>query len=165
MDEVLLHSALPASIIPLLPQSICITHATAILLREFCAIYDLPPTLPLYAIHNTILAVAIPCKGQTLTPLWTRCCCTLLFQRPNEVNPRVRRKPTRTPPLAYPGHAKLLATDLLNAQTPLLYTHPRNCTLTPGRYMWEGATHTKHLSLFYPRRGFCFLTVTAPGSP
>jgi len=37
------------SIIPLLPSPICITHTTAIQLRDLCAIHDLPPTLPLYA--------------------------------------------------------------------------------------------------------------------
>ena len=51
------------SIIPLLPPPIRITHTTAIRLRDFCAIYDLHPTLPVYAIHHTILAVAISCKG------------------------------------------------------------------------------------------------------
>ena len=38
-----------------IPPPICSTHTTAILLRDLCAIYDLPPTLPLYAIHHTIL--------------------------------------------------------------------------------------------------------------
>ena len=57
------------SIIPILPPPIiCTTHATAILLRDCCAIYDLPrPRLPLYAIHHTILVVTISCKSK----LWT----------------------------------------------------------------------------------------------
>ena len=55
------------SILPLSPPPICITHATAILLRDSCAIYDLPPTLPVYAIHHTILVVTVSCKGQCLT--------------------------------------------------------------------------------------------------
>jgi len=45
------------------PMPICITHTTVILLRDFCAIYDLPPTLPGYAIHHTILVKTISCKG------------------------------------------------------------------------------------------------------
>jgi len=51
------------SILPLLPPPICMTHTTAILLRDFCAIDDLPPTLPGYAIHHTILVMTISCKG------------------------------------------------------------------------------------------------------
>jgi len=47
------------SIIPLLPPPICITHATAIRLRDSCAIFDLPTTLLLYAIHHTMLVVTI----------------------------------------------------------------------------------------------------------
>jgi len=39
-------------------------HYTAILLGDFCGIYILPPTLPLYAIHRTILVMTILCKGQ-----------------------------------------------------------------------------------------------------
>jgi len=50
-------------IIPLLPPPISIAHTTAIRLRDFCAIYDLPPTLPVYAIHHTILVMTIACKG------------------------------------------------------------------------------------------------------
>jgi len=33
-------------------------------MRDCCAIYDPPPTLPLYAIHHSILAMATSCKGQ-----------------------------------------------------------------------------------------------------
>ena len=36
----------------------------AILLHAHCAIYAPPPTLPVYAVHHTILMVAISCKGQ-----------------------------------------------------------------------------------------------------
>jgi len=39
------------SIIPLLPPPICTTHTTAILWRDFCAIYDLSPT-PLYMAYT-----------------------------------------------------------------------------------------------------------------
>jgi len=51
------------SISPLLPPLIRITHTTAILLRDCCAIYDVPPTLPLNAIHHTILVRTMSCKG------------------------------------------------------------------------------------------------------
>jgi len=52
------------SIKPLLiPPPICITHTTAVPLRDFCAIYELSPTLLLYAIHHTILVMTISCKG------------------------------------------------------------------------------------------------------
>jgi len=51
------------SIISLSTPPICITHATAILLRDLCALYDLPPTIPLYAMHHILLVVTISCKG------------------------------------------------------------------------------------------------------
>ena len=51
------------SVIPLLPPPVCITHTTAILLRDLCAIHDFPPTLPGYAIHHTILVMTISCIG------------------------------------------------------------------------------------------------------
>ena len=38
-------------------------QTTAILLRDFCAIYDLPPTLHVDAIHHTILVMTTSCKG------------------------------------------------------------------------------------------------------
>ena len=44
--------------------SICNAHTIAILLHDYCAVYALPPTLPLYAIHRTILVAVISCKGQ-----------------------------------------------------------------------------------------------------
>ena len=47
----------------LLPPPIFITHTTAILLRDFGAIYDLSPSLPIYGIHHTILVMTISCKG------------------------------------------------------------------------------------------------------
>jgi len=56
------------SSIPLSPPPICITHTTAILMRDFCAIYDLPPTLPVDAIHHTILVMTISCKGSFPLP-------------------------------------------------------------------------------------------------
>jgi len=51
------------SIILLLTLPIRITHTTPIRLRDFCAIYIPPPTLPLYAIHHTTLVMTISCKG------------------------------------------------------------------------------------------------------
>jgi len=64
--KILFHSFLYMhdSIFPLSPPPICMTWTTAILLRDFCAIYDLPPTLPVEAVHYTILVMAISCKGQ-----------------------------------------------------------------------------------------------------
>jgi len=52
------------SIIRLLPPPTCIAHTIAILLHIYCAIYDALPTPLLYAIHHTILVMAISCKGQ-----------------------------------------------------------------------------------------------------
>ena len=41
------------------PPSSCTTYAIAILLHAHCAIYALPSTFFLYAIHHTILVMAI----------------------------------------------------------------------------------------------------------
>jgi len=45
----------------------CNAYNIAILLHAHCTIYVPPPTLPLYAIHHTILMMAISCKGQLLS--------------------------------------------------------------------------------------------------
>jgi len=39
-------------------------YPIAILLHGHCAIYALPPTPLLYAIHHTILVMTVSCKGQ-----------------------------------------------------------------------------------------------------
>jgi len=46
------------------PPSTCKAYPIAILLHDHCAIYALPPTPLSYAIHHTILGMAISCKGQ-----------------------------------------------------------------------------------------------------
>ena len=56
------------STILLLPPPTCIDHTTAILLHDYCAMYDSPPTFLVYTIHHIIfLAMAILCKGQAAT--------------------------------------------------------------------------------------------------
>jgi len=42
----------------------CKAYPIAILLHAHCAIYAPPPTPLVYAIHNTLLVMAISCKGQ-----------------------------------------------------------------------------------------------------
>jgi len=42
----------------------CKAYTVAIVLRDYCARYAPPPTLLSYAIHHTILVMAILCKGQ-----------------------------------------------------------------------------------------------------
>jgi len=54
------------SILLLLPLSACIAVPFAILLHDRYAIYTPPSTLPFYAMHHTILIMAISCKGQTI---------------------------------------------------------------------------------------------------
>jgi len=51
------------SIIILLTPPTCEAYAIEILLHDHCAIHAPPPTPPLNAIHHTILAMAISCKG------------------------------------------------------------------------------------------------------
>jgi len=46
------------------PPPTCKAYPIAILLHDHCAIYALPPTPRQYAIHDTILLMAISCKGQ-----------------------------------------------------------------------------------------------------
>jgi len=64
------------SILRAFPPPICIALTIAILLHVHCAHYDTPPPIPLlYAIHHTILVMAISCKGRVwtarlLTPVW-----------------------------------------------------------------------------------------------
>jgi len=41
-----------------------IAHTIALRLHDYCAMYDAPPTPPLYVIHHTMLVMAISCKGQ-----------------------------------------------------------------------------------------------------
>jgi len=48
------------------PPQTCNAYPVAILLHAHCAMYAPPPTLPVYAIHHTILVMAISCKGQSL---------------------------------------------------------------------------------------------------
>jgi len=50
-------------ILVLLPPT-CKAYPIAILLHDYCAIYDPSPTPLLYAIHHTILVMTISCKGQ-----------------------------------------------------------------------------------------------------
>jgi len=59
--EALVHE----STILLLPPSTCIAGTIAILLHDYCAIYDAPRDPPVYAIHHTMLVMAISCKGQS----------------------------------------------------------------------------------------------------
>jgi len=60
---------LPPPAKPTLLQYYCSkAYPIAILLHDHCAIYVLPPTPPFYAIHHTILAMAISCEGQTCPP-------------------------------------------------------------------------------------------------
>jgi len=56
------------SVIHLLPPATCSARTIAILLHVYCAIYDAPLTPLLYAIHHTILAITISCKGQPPPP-------------------------------------------------------------------------------------------------
>jgi len=51
------------SIIPLLHPPICITHTSAILLRDFVQYMTPLPDWNLYAIHHTVLVMTISCKG------------------------------------------------------------------------------------------------------
>ena len=66
LDKIFVHfeAFVQESIIPLFLTPTCIAHTIAILLHDVCAVYDPPPTPLCYAIHHTILILAISCKGQ-----------------------------------------------------------------------------------------------------
>ena len=52
------------------PSPTCIAYRIAILLHDYCAVY--PPTTPiLYAIHHTLLVMAVSCEGQAPVGLYT----------------------------------------------------------------------------------------------
>jgi len=55
------------------PLPTCKAHNIAIVLHNYCARYAPPPTLGLHALHNTILVMAILCKGQAVTDCRNRC--------------------------------------------------------------------------------------------
>jgi len=46
------------------PPPTRISHTIALLSHDYCAMYDPPPTPRVYAMHYTILVMAISCKGQ-----------------------------------------------------------------------------------------------------
>ena len=48
----------------LLPPPTRISHTIALLLHDYCAIYDPTPTPLVYSIHHTVLVMAISCKAQ-----------------------------------------------------------------------------------------------------
>jgi len=52
----------------------CIAHTVAILLHNYWAIYDPPPTSFVYAIHHRIVVIAISCKGQLPAPTLRQRC-------------------------------------------------------------------------------------------
>jgi len=49
---------------PLTAPTTCISHSIAILLNDYCAICNSPPTHLVYAVHYTTLVIAISFKGQ-----------------------------------------------------------------------------------------------------
>jgi len=64
------------SIILSLPPATCIARTIVMLVHVYRAIYDASPTPHLYTMHNTILAMAISCKGQTCARIHIRRTCS-----------------------------------------------------------------------------------------
>jgi len=103
-----------------LPPPTCIAHPGAIRFHNYWTVYDFLLTSRLYAIHRTILIMAISCKGQALpystfapagtrSPSGQRRCCVLAH--PSLHPPRASRHP---PPRASPARAPQGA----SAETP-----------------------------------------------
>ena len=64
------------------PAPTCIAHPGAILLHDYWAVYDPPPTFCLYAIHYTILVITISCKRQTLVLCAQAASCNRIARPP-----------------------------------------------------------------------------------
>jgi len=62
-----------------MPPPTCKAYPIALLLRDHCAIYARLPTSPFYAIHHTILVMAISCRGQAHTGILALAYCLLLL--------------------------------------------------------------------------------------
>jgi len=59
------------SSILLLPPPTCIARTIAIILHVYCTIFDPLPIPRLYAIHHTILFMAISCKAKSRVSAWS----------------------------------------------------------------------------------------------
>jgi len=86
------------SIILSLPPPTCIARTIAILLHVYCAIYDAPPTPLVYAMHHTILVIAILCKGQATAQLGRSDEIACLRPRARDAPARIHRGPRRGRP-------------------------------------------------------------------
>jgi len=68
-DIVSLQSLIVGVYHPLIDPPSCNAYPIAILLHDFCAICSPQPTPPVYAIHHTLLVMAMLCKGQIPTSM------------------------------------------------------------------------------------------------
>jgi len=66
-DIILLQSFIVGVNHPFIAPSTCRAYPIAILLHDYCATYPLPTDHPFYAIHHTILVMALSCKSQRTT--------------------------------------------------------------------------------------------------
>jgi len=64
LQDIVLRRGVCAQVHPVSAPPTRIAHTIALLLHAYCAIYDPPPTALVYAIHHTILVMAISRKGQ-----------------------------------------------------------------------------------------------------
>ena len=65
--ESFVHKSIVLSFLP----PTCVALTVAILLHDYCKIYDPPSTFLVYATHHTIFAITISCKGQDEPSLCT----------------------------------------------------------------------------------------------
>ena len=82
------------SIVFLSPTPTCIAYHGAILLHDYCSVYESPPTPRVYATHHTILVIAAFCQGQpehhpyiciytyTCIYIYIRCPISFLYSSP-----------------------------------------------------------------------------------
>ena len=126
------------------PPPACIAHTIAILLHDCCAMYDPPPTLLLYAIHHTILVMAVSCKKINRSHIHTH-----------------THTHTHTDREQHPRHRHRHAHDKNNTPNPQTNTsHKHLTTLEVGATTVRATSHARAVSC--QRRGelafirYCF---------
>jgi len=96
-DFLLIKAFVPESVMLMCTSPTCNVHTIAILVHDYCTIHDSPPDPPLvYAIHHTILIMAISCKGQLVPNYEPLSCISML--RTTTPTPLATSPTTTSPP-------------------------------------------------------------------
>jgi len=119
------------SILPLSPRAL----ALPALLQYYCVTFaqDMtpPPTLPLYAIHHTILVMTISCKGESTFSI-----------RSAGLTPPVPVGATHVLVFTWPLHAKVNPRIAVGARVEVLISRPYFHYKMTQRLTWGGGEPT-----------------------